>query len=253
MDYQQDAVIRYSAFADYWNGKQPIDDLIFAITVDPGVRMQKLLAGECDIFPYPNPADIETLKGNADLTVMQQEGFNIGYLAYNTQVAPFDNPAVRKALNKAINKDAIIEAVFQGTGTVAVAPIPPTSWGYNPDLVDDPYDPEAAKAELEAAGVSGLKMKSGRCRCSGLTTRTRGAWPSRSRPTSPPWASRSRSSRSSGASTSRSPRRWIATARCSWAGPATTPIRTTSSGCCSAAARLAPRTARSGATSCSRT
>ena len=49
--------------------------------------------------------------------------------------------------------------MFQGVGTAAVAPLPPTSWGYNPDLVDDPYDPEAAKAELEAAGVTGLSMK----------------------------------------------------------------------------------------------
>ena len=40
-----------------------------------------------------------------------------------------------------------------------MAPLPPTSWGYNPNLVDDPYDPEAAKAELEAAGVTGLSMK----------------------------------------------------------------------------------------------
>ncbi len=158
VDYQQDAVIRYESFDDHWAGKAPIDDLIFAITVDPGVRMQKLVAGECDIFPYPNPADIAALKANPDLTVMEQEGFNIGYLAYNTQQAPFDNPAVRKALNKAINKQAIIDAVFQDAGTVAVAPLPPTSWGFNPNLVDHPYDPEAAKAELEAAGVSGLKM-----------------------------------------------------------------------------------------------
>jgi dipeptide transport system substrate-binding protein len=159
VDYQQDAVIRYQANPDWYNGKQPIDDLIFAITVDPGVRQQKLVAGECDIIPYPNPADIAGLKANPDLTVMEQEGFNVGWLAYNTQQAPFDNPAVRKALNKAINKQAIIEAVFQGTGTVAVAPLPPTSWGFNDALTDDPYDPEAAKAELAAAGVSDLSMK----------------------------------------------------------------------------------------------
>jgi dipeptide transport system substrate-binding protein len=159
VDYQQDAVIRYQAFADYWEGKQPIDDLIFAITVDPGVRQQKLLAGECDIIAYPNPTDIEGMKANPDLTVLQQEGFNVGYLAYNTQMAPFDNPAVRKALNKAINKPAIIDAVFQGSGAVAKNPLPPTSWAYNDQTVDDPYDPEAAKAELAEAGVSGLKMK----------------------------------------------------------------------------------------------
>ena len=159
VDYQQDAVIRYQAFADYWNGKQPTDDLIFAITTDPGVRLQKLLAGECDLFPYPNPADIEGLKSNPNITVAQQEGFNIGFLAYNTLQAPFDKPEVRRALNKAINKKAIIDAVFQGVGTVAVAPLPPSSWAYNANLVDDPYDPEAARKELADAGVSGLKMK----------------------------------------------------------------------------------------------
>lgn len=159
VDYQQDAVIRYQANPEWWNGAQAIENLIFAITVDAGVRQQKLVAGECDVMAYPNPADIAGLKANADLNVLQQEGFNIGYLAYNTLVEPFDRPEVRRALNKAINKEAIIEAVFQGVGTAAVAPIPPTSWGYNADLVDDPYDPEAAKAELEEAGVSGLAMK----------------------------------------------------------------------------------------------
>jgi dipeptide transport system substrate-binding protein len=159
VDYQQDAVIRYQANPDWWNGKQPIDDLIFAITVDAGVRQQKLAAGECDIIPYPNPADIEGLKANPDLTVLQQEGFNVGYLAYNTLVPPFDKPEVRKALNKAINKQAIIDAVFQGIVTAAVAPLPPTSWAHKPDQVDDAYDHESANDENEAAGVDDMSMK----------------------------------------------------------------------------------------------
>jgi dipeptide transport system substrate-binding protein len=52
--YQQDAVIRYKANPDYWGGKQPIDDLVFAITPDASVRYQKLKAGECHLMPYPN-------------------------------------------------------------------------------------------------------------------------------------------------------------------------------------------------------
>jgi dipeptide transport system substrate-binding protein len=59
----------------------------------------------------------------------------------------------------AINKQAIIDAVFQGTGKVAKNPIPPTMWSYDEATVDDPYDPEAAKKALADAGVSGLKMK----------------------------------------------------------------------------------------------
>ena len=58
VDYQKDAVIRYKANPDYWGGKQPIDDLVFAITTDASVRMQKLKAGECHVMPYPNPADL---------------------------------------------------------------------------------------------------------------------------------------------------------------------------------------------------
>ncbi len=157
--YQKDAVIRYKAHPDYWAGKAAIDDLVFAITIDASVRYQKLKAGECHIMPYPNPADIETMKADADIKMLEQEGLNVGYLAYNTKMAPFDNPAVRKALNMAINKQAIIDGVFQGAGKAAKNPIPPTIWSYNDATVDDPYDPEAAKAMLSEAGVSGLSTK----------------------------------------------------------------------------------------------
>src|SRR6185437_7182881 len=56
-DYQQDAAIRFKANPDYWDGAPKID-LVFAITPDASVRAQKLKAGECDLIPYPNPADI---------------------------------------------------------------------------------------------------------------------------------------------------------------------------------------------------
>jgi dipeptide transport system substrate-binding protein len=83
----------------------------------------------------------------------------VAYFAYNTLKAPYDKPEVRKALNMAINKQAIVDAVFQGQGQVAKNPIPPTMWGYNDAVKDDPYDPEAAKKMLEEAGVKDLKMK----------------------------------------------------------------------------------------------
>jgi dipeptide transport system substrate-binding protein len=156
--YQKDAVIRYKAHPDYWAGKAPIDNLVFAITPDASVRYQKLKAGEFQVMPYPNPADLEAMGKEADINLLQQEGLNVGYLAYNTLVAPFDNPKVRKALNMAINKEAILDAVFQGAGKVAKNPIPPTIWSYNDAIKDDPYDPAAAKKMLEDAGVKGLKM-----------------------------------------------------------------------------------------------
>jgi len=159
VDYQKDAVIRYKAHPDYWDGKAAIDNLIFAITPDNSVRLQKLKAGECHIMPYPNPADLDDIRADDSLKLLEQEGLNVGYLAYNTQQEPFDNPLVRKALNAAINKEAIIDAVFQGAGRVAKNPIPPTIWSYNESTVDDPYSPEAARKMLAEAGVEDLSMK----------------------------------------------------------------------------------------------
>ncbi|MDB5623394.1 MAG: peptide transporter substrate-bindinhypothetical proteinotein [Devosia sp.] len=156
VDYQLDTVIRYQAFADYWDGKQPIDDLVFAITTDPSVRAQRLLAGECDVMSYPAPADIAQLQADQNLTVMEQEGLNVGYMSYNVTEPPFDNVNVRKALTMAIDKAAIIEAVYQGAGQDAKNLIPPTMWSYNDATAVDTYDPEKAKALLAEAGVTSL-------------------------------------------------------------------------------------------------
>lgn len=157
--YQKDAVIRFKAHPEYWDGKAAIDNLVFAITPDASVRYQKLKAGECHVMPYPNPADIAAMGKDPDINLLQQEGLNVGYLAYNTTMAPFDNPKVRKALNKAINKQAILDAVFQGAGKAAKNPIPPTIWSYNEAVKDDSYDPAAAKKMLVDQGVTNLKMK----------------------------------------------------------------------------------------------
>lgn len=157
--YQKDAVIRYLRFDDYWGDKAKAEALIFAITPDASVRYQKVQAGECHVMAYPNPADIQAMKDDPNIVVMEQEGLNVGYLAYNTTVPPYDNAKVRRALNMAIDKQGIIDVVFQGSGQIAKNPIPPTMWSYNDAVVDDPYDPEAAKAALAAEGVTDLKMK----------------------------------------------------------------------------------------------
>ena len=155
VNYQKDAVIRYKANPSYWRGKAPIDDLVFAITPDPSVRYAKLKAGECHVMPYPNPADIAAMRKDPDLNLMEQEGLNVGYLAFNTQKAPYTDARVRRALNHAINKQAIIEAVFQGAGKAAKNPIPPTMWSYNNAINDYDYDPAKAKQLLTEAGLGG--------------------------------------------------------------------------------------------------
>ncbi|MDT8991247.1 ABC transporter substrate-binding protein [Curvibacter sp. APW13] len=152
VQYQKDAIIRYKAFPQHYAGKAKIDDLIFSITPDASVRWAKLQKGECHVMPYPNPADLDAMRKDANVTVMEQPGLNIGYLAYNTTKKPFDDVRVRKAVNMAIDKKALVSAVYLSTGVPATNPIPPTQWSYLKTLKDDAFNPAEAKKLLAAAG-----------------------------------------------------------------------------------------------------
>lgn len=153
VQYQKDSRILYKAFPDYWQGKAKLDRLVFSITPDASVRYAKLEKNECQVMPFPNPADLEKMRANPDITLEQKAGLNTGFLAFNTTKAPTDNVKVRQALAMAINKPAIIEAIFKGTGTVAKNILPPGVWSADKDLKDYDYDPEKAKALLQQAGV----------------------------------------------------------------------------------------------------
>ncbi|MER0043189.1 ABC transporter substrate-binding protein [Pseudomonas sp. MGal98] len=152
--YQKDAAIRYKGNKEYWAPDQvKIDNLIFSINTDASVRAQKLRAGECQVTLNPRPADLKGLQADKNLNVPTAPGYNLGYIAYNVTRAPFDKLEVRQALDMAVNKQAIIDAVYQGAGQLAVNGMPPTQWSYDESIKDAAYNPEKAKELLKAAGV----------------------------------------------------------------------------------------------------
>ena len=151
--YQKDAVVRYRMFKEFWGEKAKVDSLVFSITKDPAVRLAKLRAGECHIMPFPSPADLPAIKADASLQMLSQPGLNIGYLAFNNLKPPFTDKRVRQALNMAIDKQAILTAIYQGAGQPAKNLIPPTLWSYNDAVQDWKYDPVAAKKLLAEAGI----------------------------------------------------------------------------------------------------
>lgn len=160
--YQKDSNIRYTGNKDYWKPEDvKIENLIFAITTDPSVRMQKLKKNECQITIYPRPADLQSLKEDPNLKMPSQAGFNTGYIAYNVmdKIKGSDEPnpmaqlKVRQALDMAVNKQQIIDSVYQGAGQLATNVLPPTQWSYDESIKDAPYDPEKAKQLLKEAGI----------------------------------------------------------------------------------------------------
>jgi dipeptide transport system substrate-binding protein len=154
VSYQKDVALRYRAFPEYWGGRQPIDMLVFSITPNPLVRLTKLRAGECQVMAFPNPGDAAQIENNPALKLMRQEGLNIGYLSMNASRKPFNDVRLRRAVNMAIDKKSIVDAVYQGAGAIAKNPIPPTLWSYNDDVKDYPYDPASAQRLIAEAGYA---------------------------------------------------------------------------------------------------
>jgi len=158
--YDKDQMIRYKANADYWDGKPKIDNLVFSITTDASVRYQRLKAGECHLIAEPSPSDIDSMKKEANIKLMELAGLNVAYLAFNVEKKPFDNILVRQAINYALNRKSYIDAIYLGHAKLAKNPLPPGIWSYDQKISDYDYNPEKAKELLKKAGFpDGLSME----------------------------------------------------------------------------------------------
>ncbi|MBH3349061.1 ABC transporter substrate-binding protein [Pseudomonas putida] len=152
--YNKDAQVRFKPNPEYFRGKPPADSLIFAITTDSNVRLQKLRANECQVALYPKPDDVPSIMAEPSLKVAQTEALVTGYIAMNTQHKYLNDVRVRKAINMAFDRQAHVDQLFgKGNALVGVNPYPPTMIGYNPRNQNPPRDLDKARALLKQAGV----------------------------------------------------------------------------------------------------
>ncbi|MEZ4703706.1 MAG: ABC transporter substrate-binding protein [Bdellovibrionota bacterium] len=151
--YVKDASIRYAAFNDYFDTKPKVDNMVFLITPDNTVRAQKMIAGECHMIAEPSSIDYNRFKANPNLTVVDGDVINVGYLAFNVSKAPFDKVEVRQAIAHALNRKSYIDAIYHGRAKVAESIIPFNMWGYTQDVKHYDYNPDRAKQLLAKAGL----------------------------------------------------------------------------------------------------
>ncbi|MEE8326787.1 MAG: ABC transporter substrate-binding protein [candidate division NC10 bacterium] len=146
-------------YKDYWDksGGPYLDRIIFRAIPENSVRFLELKAGSIDILQFPNPADIALVDKDMKLKKVSQSGMNVGYLSFNHTKKLWQNLALRQAVAHAINRQAIVDNIYQGMGQLAKNGIPPTMWGYNDDVPGYKYDPELAKKKLAEAGYPGGK------------------------------------------------------------------------------------------------
>lgn len=139
---------------DYWDGAPPLEAVVFRPITDANTRVAEMLAGGIDVMVEVPPDALGRFAEDEAFAVYEQAGPHLWFLILNTREAPFDDVRVRQAVNYAIDKQALVENVLQGTAEIAAGPIPPAfAWAYDEDLEPYPHDPERARELLAEAGV----------------------------------------------------------------------------------------------------
>jgi len=151
-EYRVGSLIRFYRHEQYWREPVKIEQLVFDITPSNTGRLTKLLAKECDIAAYPIAH--EEITQHNDLLLEAVTSLNVGYLGFNVNKAPFDNKLVRQAISYAINKETLLEAVYQGKAEIANSLIPETSWAFDQTLPKQEFNPALAKTLLTLAGYA---------------------------------------------------------------------------------------------------
>ncbi|MFC1923412.1 ABC transporter substrate-binding protein, partial [Chloroflexota bacterium] len=143
---------------DYWGELPTLDKIVYRVIPDTSAMFLALQAGDIDMQSMwaVTPDDIAVAESDENLTVAFNPAFNVGYLGMNHSKEWLQNLNVRMAVAHAIDKQAIVDALYAGDAVTASQFQPQALWGYNNDIVDYPYDPALAAEYLQAAVDEGV-------------------------------------------------------------------------------------------------
>ncbi len=142
----------------YWGEAAGTQAVVFRPITDSNTRVAEMLAGGIDLMVEVPPTSLGQFSGEG-FSIVEQAGPHVWFLILNAKEGPFADKRVRQAANYAINKEAIVNDVLEGTASVAAGPTPPAfAWAYNEELEPYPYDPEKARALIAEAGADGAEL-----------------------------------------------------------------------------------------------
>lgn len=145
---------------DYWEKGKPLADKVtFKVFSDVDALVAALQSGTVDVVSSFPPKDYQRLRDQFNV-VKGQSGANMYEIRINVSKEPFNKKEVRKALQYAVDRQAIVDKVLFGISEPTVGHFPRSSPAYDPKY-DKLYrhDLDKARALLEQAGVKGFKAK----------------------------------------------------------------------------------------------
>lgn len=138
---------------DWWGEFNGADTLIFRWNSEAAARLVELQAGTINGMDNPGPADFDVIAADPNLALFERAGTNVFYLGLNNAIAPFDNEMVRQAVAYAIDKQRIVDNFYPAGSIVATQFMPPSIFGFTPEVEPFPYDPDKARELLAESGV----------------------------------------------------------------------------------------------------
>jgi len=157
-EYVEDEYMIMEANEDYYRGKPVIDRIVIQQYATEDAMVQALLAGEVDMIDEVPYTAVKTLEEAENIEVAIMESLGIDDLVINshvdgTQPESLNDPAVRLAMDYAIDKQKIIDVAYAGYGEIAASVLVPAMGDWvNPDIVAVPHDPDEGNRILEEAG-----------------------------------------------------------------------------------------------------
>jgi len=136
---------------DYWGTPATLDKVSYLPVPDATTLQLAFEAGDIDMIPVDDSLKLADYQANPDLTVDSVPGLWTRFIGFKDTAPPFDNAKVREAITYAIDREGMVNNLFQGLSTVADGIFAPAVLHRTP-VVKYTYDPEKAKALLAEAG-----------------------------------------------------------------------------------------------------
>lgn len=147
--------VRLERHAEYWGERPDISGIEFAFVAEAGTRIAGIQSGTYDLMTNLSATDMDSVPQSA-----QVAGLEHPILILNTVEGITADLRVRQALNYAVDKDAIVDAIYGGAATVDAGQVLSQAiLGFNDDLTAYPYDPDKARRLLEEAGAIGAPIQ----------------------------------------------------------------------------------------------
>lgn len=146
--------IKLVKFEEYAGTPAHIDSVTFKVVPESATRVAELQSGYAHIIGAVEPGQVANVNSFDGASVLETASSSLTYLGFNTEKEPFNDPKVRQAISKAIDRPTLIEGIYEGFGIPAISPLAPGIFGYTEDVTSMAYNMDEAKALLAEAGYA---------------------------------------------------------------------------------------------------